>query len=45
MIIHMNSLLGRGFTPNIMPYFLQKIKVKKIIVSSAAILLGALRVN
>ena len=28
-----------------MPYFLQKIQVKKLIVSSAAILLGALRVK
>ena len=40
----MNPLLGRGFTRNIKPYFLQKIKVKIIKVLSAAILLGALRV-
>ena len=26
----MNPLLGRGFTLNIEPYFLQKLKVKKI---------------
>ena len=41
----MNPLLSRGFTRNIKPYFLRKIKVKIIIVSSAAILLGALRVK
>ena len=41
----MNPLLGRGFTRNIKPYFLRKIQVKIIKVSSAAILLGALKVR
>ena len=41
----MNPLLGRGFKRNIKPYFIQKIKVKIVKVLSAAILLGALRVN
>ena len=36
---------SRGFTRNIKPYFLQKMKIKLMKVSSAAILLGALRVN
>ena len=40
----MNPLLGRGFTRNVKPYFLRKIKVI-ISVAYAAILLGALRVN
>ena len=43
--IHVNRLLGRGFTLNIKPYFLPKIKVKIIKVLSAANLLGALRVD
>ena len=34
----MNPLLGRGFTRNIKPYFLRKIKVKKLL----QFLLGAL---
>ena len=38
----MNPLLRRGFTWNIKPYFLRKIKIKKNKVSSAAILFGAL---
>ena len=29
LIFHVNPLLGRGFTQNIKPYFLQNIKVKK----------------
>ena len=29
-IFHVNPLLDRGFTGNIMPYFLQKIKVTKL---------------
>ena len=41
----MNPLLDRGFTRNIKLYVLRKIKVKIIKVSSAAILLGALRVK
>ena len=45
MIFHVKPLLGRGFPWNIIPYFLQKVEVKKNIVSSAAILLGTLRVN
>ena len=32
LVFHMNPLLGRGFTWNIKPYFLRKIKVKKIVV-------------
>ena len=39
------TVLGTGFTWNIKPTCLQKIKVKNVKVSSAAILLGALRVN
>ena len=44
-MFRVNPLPSRGFTCNIKPYFLQKIKVKLIKVSCAAILLGALRVN
>ena len=47
-MFHVKPLLGRRFTINIKPFFLRKIKVKKttnIKVSSAAILLGSLRVN
>ena len=44
MIFQVNPLLGRGFSCNIMPYFLQKITMKKIAMSSAAILLGTIRV-
>ena len=29
-IFHMNPLPDRGFTGNILPYFLRKIKIKKI---------------
>ena len=43
-IFHMNPLpSSRGFTWNIKPYFLQKIKVKKFWVSSAAIFLWKLK--
>ena len=38
-------ITGRGFTWNTKPYCLQKIKIKQINVSSAAILLGFFRVN
>ena len=40
MIFHVNLLLGRGLTGNIMSYFLRKIKVKKNIVLSAVNLLS-----
>ena len=44
-MFQVNPLLGRDSHEKIQPYFLQKIKVKKIKVSSAAILLGTLWVN
>ena len=41
----MNPLLGRGFTCNIKPYFLRKIKVKKIKCHLLQFLFGTLRVS
>ena len=40
-----NRLLGRGFTRKIKPYFLRKIKVKKIKCRLLQVLFGALRVK
>ena len=45
LIFHVNPLLGRGFTWNIKPYFLRKIKEKKIKCRLLQFLLGALRVK
>ena len=42
---HVNPLLGKGFTLNIKPYSILKIKVKNIQVSSAAIMHGSIRVR
>lgn len=44
MVFHVNPPLNRGFTLNIMPYFLQKMKVKNDIVFGA-FLLGPLMVE
>ena len=41
----MNPLLGREFTRNIKPYFLQKIKVKKLKCRLLQFLFGSLRVK
>ena len=45
LMFQVNPLLGRGFTWKIKPYFLRKIKVKKIKMSSAAIFFCALKVK
>ena len=41
----MNPLLGRGFTCDIKPYFLRKIKEKKKKVLPAVVLFGSLRIK
>ena len=44
-MFQVNPLLGRGFTLNIKPYFLTKIKVKKIKCCLLQFLFGTLRVK
>ena len=44
-MFQVNPLLGRGFTWKIKPYFLQKIKVKKLKCRLLQFLFGALRVK
>ena len=34
-LFHVNPLIGRGFTWNIKPYFLRKIKIKNEVFSAA----------